>query len=236
MTLNAETPTDARSFPQVASWRHLGIVVAIILAIAVQGAMGHSRARSSGSGSRIAVYVLLIVFESALIFLVWRGIKKTGTTLRDLIGGRWQSPRDVIRDMGVALAVWGSIIFVAIVWRIFRPDDRLPATVTELLPRTSAEIILWLLVAISAGVAEEIAFRGYLQRQFAALTGNQWIALVIQALLFGVSHGYQGVEATLRITLLGLIFGIFAITRRSLRPGIIAHTWTDMASGIFRAG
>jgi membrane protease YdiL (CAAX protease family) len=57
---------------------------------------------------------------------------------------------------------------------------------------------------------------------------------VLQAILFGVTHGYQGARACLTITLYGLLMGVLANARGSLRPGMIAHAWTDIAAGIFR--
>ena len=56
--------------------------------------------------------------------------------------------------------------------------------------------------------------------------------MLLQSILFGVSHGYQGIGAMLRISVLALAFGFVAVIRRSLRPGIIAHAWTDIASGL----
>jgi membrane protease YdiL (CAAX protease family) len=50
----------------------------------------------------------------------------------------------------------------------------------------------------------------------------------MQALLFGVSHGYQGLSSTVKITIYGGLFGLLAVWRRSLRPGIAAHVLTDI--------
>ena len=222
---------------QIASWRHLAIVVAIMIAVAAQGLLFQSRA--GGGEARLPrgplVYLSLILMELALIYLGWRGVKATGTTLPDLIGGRWQSAMDVLRDIALAFVLWLVLIGIALVWRAVDGGSGLPTSVTAMLPQTAPEITMWIALSISAGVAEEIVFRGYLQRQFAAVTGSSWIALAIQALLFGVSHGYQGIDAMLRITLLAVAFGLMALWRKSLRPGIIAHAWTDIASGVFRA-
>ncbi len=87
---------------------------------------------------------------------------------------------------------------------------------------------------MSAGFAAELVFRGYLFTQFRALTRSTGLALVLQAVLFGVSHGYQGVRACATISLHGLFFGALALETRSLRPGMIAHAWTDVAAGLFR--
>ncbi len=221
-------------FKQIASWRHLAIVVGIMLAIAVRGMTMHS-GEAALSMNHTAAYLSLILIEGALVYLIWRGIKTTNTTIDDLVGGRWKSLRDVLRDVALAFGLWVALMLVVAAWRYLSGNTEVPTTVSSLLPHTSAERALWILLSISAGVGEEITFRGYCQRQFEALTGNRWIALALQSLLFGVSHGYQGVDAMLKITVLGLAFGLMAIWRRSLRPGIIAHAWTDTASGLLGA-
>jgi membrane protease YdiL (CAAX protease family) len=231
------TAAPESEFKQVASWRHFSVLVAIMLAVAVQGVILSSRQTGSRAESNhIGLYFSLILMESALVYLVWRGIRKTNTTLSGLIGGRWQSPRDVLRDIALGFVLWAGLLIIAIVWKVTAGGGGLSESVAAALPSSSAERVLWIFVSISAGVAEEIVFRGYCQRQFEALTRSRWAALVLQAILFGVTHGYQGVEAMARITVLGLAFGLMAVWRRSLRPGIIAHSWTDMASGLFYGG
>lgn len=230
-------PEEQRKTGQVASWRHFAIVITIMILVAVQGVAVHARQTAPGASMNKSVFfVSLIAMEAALVYLVWRGIRPTGTTLSDLVGGRWQSPRDVIRDLGLALLLWLALVGIAIAWRQTSGSGGLSESVVAMLPRSPLERGIWIVLSIVAGAAEEIVFRGYCQRQFEALTGSRWIALILQALLFGVSHGYQGIEAMLRITVLGIAFGLMAIWRRSLRPGIIAHAWTDIASGLFYPG
>ena len=87
---------------------------------------------------------------------------------------------------------------------------------------------------MSAGICEEVVFRGYFQRQFAAFTKSKWIGLVLQATLFGIAHGYQGIGSCMLIVVFGLIFGATAMWRKSLRSGMIAHAATDILGGLFR--
>jgi hypothetical protein len=91
--------------------------------------------------------------------------------------------------------------------------------------------LLWVGVSVSAGICEEIVYRGYLQRQFLALSRNFVIAILAQALIFGIGHAYQGAKQVVVITVLGLLFALLASWRKSLRPGIISHAWADIFSG-----
>ena len=112
------------------------------------------------------------------------------------------------------------------------PDQAV--SIQDLLPQGPLESLLWIGVSVSAGICEEITFRGYFQRQFFALTGNRFIALLIQAVLFGIGHGYQGIQACLRIVLIGVMFGLLTLWRKSLRPAMMAHSALDIVSGILR--
>jgi hypothetical protein len=104
-----------------------------------------------------------------------------------------------------------------------------------MLPHTNIEVALWMLVAITAGICEEGLFRGYLQRQLIAFTGNVPAGLILSAIVFGAGHAYQGLRSAALIAIYGLVFGILAQWRKSVRPGMIAHAWQDTLSGIVLA-
>ena len=55
---------------------------------------------------------------------------------------------------------------------------------------------------------------------------------MLQALLFGMAHGGQGLAIALRFAVYGVMLGAFAYCRRSLIPGIACHAGIDVASGV----
>ena len=82
------------------------------------------------------------------------------------------------------------------------------------------------------GFLRGVSFRGYLQRQFLAWSGRVEVAVALQAVVFGIGHLYQGWKGALTITLYGAMFGILAVMRKSLRPGMIQHAMQDSFTGI----
>jgi uncharacterized protein len=216
---------------KVAPGWHTALLVGLFLALALSGALFQTQTHQQPA-SHVSLYLSLIVMEWGLFLYVWKGgLRRSGTKLRELIGGKWRSPADVAVDVGLAAALW-------IAWTMLEKGiDRLvpshAASIQTLLPRRGIEILLWIAVSISAGICEELVFRGYFQKQFEAFTSSRWIALFLQAALFGISHGYQGLEACLKIAVYGAMFGLLALWRGSLRPGMIAHSGTDILSGIF---
>jgi len=224
--------------PAPLSIRPALVLIGGFLAIAALGALAQHRAAGQATlpapQSHALFYLSLIAIEWGLVLYVWRaGLRRDGAALRELIGDRWRTPRDLARDAALALAVWalwGGLDRVMDAWR--GPEHA--ASVGSWLPRGPLEIALWVALSLSAGFSEELVFRGYLQRQLRQLTGNAAMGTVLQAVLFGISHGYQGVRATVKITAYALLLTALASWRRSLRPGMLAHAWTDVAAGALR--
>ena len=67
------------------------------------------------------------------------------------------------------------------------------------------------------GVCEELAFRGFLQRQFHALSGNVAVAVWRREWSSGLFHAYQGWSNVCVISVLGVLYGVLAAWRRNLR-------------------
>jgi membrane protease YdiL (CAAX protease family) len=164
------------------------------------------------------------------------GLKRGGASLKDIISARWTWTSlfvDILIGLAL-LALWLGVEFAWSLapWRSGAASGTLLRQALEL--KNAADIPLWILLSMSAGFVEELVFRGYLQKQFGALVNNIPAGVILQAVLFGVSHGYQGWEPVIRITLFGLIFGILAQLRKSLRPGMIAHALVDILGGLIR--
>jgi membrane protease YdiL (CAAX protease family) len=222
----------------IAPWWHTALLIALFLGMALIGAFFQRHARSDPGMLQqhpqvVPLYLSLMAMEWGLFVWVWRGgLRKTGTKVRELIGGRWASAKDVLVDCGLAFALWGGWTLVDLAWNRWLGSGH-AASIQTFLPQRALEITLWIGVCVSAGFCEELVFRGYFQKQFEAFTHSRWIALGLQAVLFGISHGYQGSEACVKIACYGALFGLLAVWRGSLRPGMMAHAWSDIFSGIF---
>ena len=106
---------------------------------------------------------------------------------------------------------------------------------TPFLPENNYELRHFSIVALSAGICEEILFRGFFITYLLSLFGNsfnaQAAALLIPTVIFAVSHFYQGWKAVAKIALLSLAFGILFIISESLLVPILLHIFVDLVSG-----
>jgi hypothetical protein len=221
----------------VASVRHTCIVIGFYCALGLYGlftqhAKGSSHPLVEHRGSALPLYLGLMVAEWGLLRYVMVGTRKYGTKFRDLIGAPWARGRDAARDLTLAIGFWalwaGAELAVA---RLLGKGGT--ESYDSLLPHGPLEVAAWIALAVSAGICEEAIFRGYLLRQFRAFTQSATLAVIAQALVFGMAHGYQGLRNVVTIAVLGAAFGALALWRKSLRPGMLAHAWMDIIGGLF---
>lgn len=104
-----------------------------------------------------------------------------------------------------------------------------PEEMKMYLPISKKEKSVWIVVATSAGITEEIIYRGYL---FFALHYffpqlSVVSVLLISTLLFGLGHIYQGKEA-IKPTIIGLFLGLFYLVFDSIVPVILIHAAQDL--------
>jgi membrane protease YdiL (CAAX protease family) len=227
----SSTPSDRTL---VAPLWHTIVLVVVVLSIALLQGQQQHQLDAVQLKSRLPLYAAQILFELILFAYVWLlGLRLTGTPVSDLVGGKWANLRDVVRDIRAALMFWIVVAGVLLVLnRLLGENAGGLRAVKALLPQGPLEMTAWVVLCVTAGFCEEFLFRGYLQRQFLALTGRAEWAIVLQALVFGAGHGYQGMKGMIIIAIYGAMFGILAAMRKSLRPGMIQHAGQDIFSGI----
>jgi membrane protease YdiL (CAAX protease family) len=229
MTADANLTSRLSSRPLIAPAWHTIVFIAIFVGLSVVGgffqhAVKQNPQATVPSGNAVPRYISVLVSEWLLVLYVRMGVQKRGVRLRELVGGRWATPKDVMKDIALGAGLWA-------LWIGLQNPHILGGGTNAaqgLLPQGILESLVWIPLALSAGFCEELAFRGYLQKQFQAITGSAGLAVLFQAIVFGVAHLYEGVGPVGRITLFGVLFGLLAVWRRSLRPGMIAHAWSDI--------
>jgi uncharacterized protein len=236
------TPQYAISRPQNAApprllaplW-HTAVILLLLLGVSLMNVLTHHM--TTQSRSHVVIYSGTLVWEWVLLALVHWGLLMRGTPLRQLLGLKRRGAAEFWTDVAIALGFWFTSLIAlgaaAILLRAahLHPED-IRGIVSQVAPASVSELALWLALAISAGICEELIFRGYLQQQFAAITRRVWLGILISAVFFGLAHGYEGRSGMLLIALYGCFFGVLAHWRGSLRPGIFAHAWHDSVSGV----
>jgi CAAX protease family protein len=216
--------------PLVAPRWHTAVMVLILLGVSALSTRSHGLPVTRAHG-HVAGYLTAVLVEWVMVAFVWFGMRLRRFRLLDLIGTRWARWTSVLRDLGIAAGfLLISNIILGMMARLLSAKPN--SAVRGLLPHGTSEIAAFVLLAASAGFCEEIICRGYLQRQFTVLTRSSAAGIVIQGVIFGAAHGYQGLKYMLIISVFGCLFGILAYWRRSLLPGMFAHFLQDGVIGL----
>jgi len=133
----------------------------------------------------------------------------------------------------------GATVTAYTVWQMFTiigSSDKLDEArdqIGELIglaPQSAGEMRWFNSVAVTAGVCEEILYRGILLAAMTPLVG-MWPAVFISSVIFGLGHAYQGPAGILKTSLIGLFLALLTVFSGSLFVAMLLHTVGDITSG-----
>lgn len=100
----------------------------------------------------------------------------------------------------------------------------------QIAPQSPAERRGFDLVSITAGVCEEILYRGLLLTVLAAAVGL-WPAVILSSAIFGLGHAYQGWKGFGKTAAAGLALALLAVGSGSLFVPMLVHLVGDLTAG-----
>jgi membrane protease YdiL (CAAX protease family) len=216
----------------------LVLLLVIFIAVPYLGARTH-RSGQALLLQRLSVYFSMVITHWLLAGLLVIVLWLEGQTLESIGLRPVRDPRgeiDVAGTLGltVALLLGASLIILAM-WALRRALNKKESdAVRHFIPRTARErIVLGLVVAPTAGIVEELLYRGFAISRLAPLIGGPWPAAVLTAGGFSLGHVYQGPLGVLRAFLLGLLLAVPYVTTGSLLPSILAHFLIDLSTIFF---
>lgn len=104
----------------------------------------------------------------------------------------------------------------------------------DILPKSKEDKKVWTYVSWTAGLTEELIYRGFLLFALTQLFPNLsiWAILVLASVFFGLAHTYQGYLNVIKTSVFGVIFAILYIGLGSIYPLIIVHFLIDYVGKI----
>jgi uncharacterized protein len=232
MATQSPKPANSESNALIASpWHTLFVLLASAL-WAYRAIYNAAQARAALAPGRPYIYLRTMFFEWVLLAIVIFGVRLRGGSLQTIFGQRWRSLGAAVRDLALGISFMvASTIVVSIVSAV-EGDTSSTQSVKFLIPQSALELILWVALSITAGICEEAIYRGYFQRQFAALTHNVPAGIILSGAVFGAVHAYQGWKRAVAIAAMGVVLGIFAHWRKTVRPGMFAHAIQDLIAPV----
>jgi membrane protease YdiL (CAAX protease family) len=220
---------------ELAGWaRALAVLLAahLVLGQPVVGTWSHERFRRAVAvpGARLSRYRRTAGLEWALVAVALAVVVAApGLDLGD-VGLRWPraSAYTLVGGVGLVLSV---ALLVGLRRRVDRGVDLVaPAEVAALLPRTAAERRAFARLAVTAGICEEVLYRGVLLALAVALLPglSAWRLVVVSGLAFAIAHTYQGVAGMLSSLVLGGSLAVLYLGSGSLLLPVLYHVLVDL--------
>lgn len=100
----------------------------------------------------------------------------------------------------------------------------------KFLPHTARELSLFSYVCVTAGIFEELLYRGFLI-WYAAQLMPVWSAIVVTSAAFGMAHFYQGIGGVVKTGAAGLVLAGLYVLSGSLWVPMVLHWLMDLVQG-----
>jgi len=134
-----------------------------------------------------------------------------------------------IVSAAIALTVSTAILWAADPKLVARVR-RMVLPLTAILPRSRTERLIFAGVALTAGICEEILYRGF------GIAYLRWLdpkmshaaIIAITAAAFGMAHLYQGPRNVLLTGVVGVILASLTLATGTLMPAIVIHALIDL--------
>jgi membrane protease YdiL (CAAX protease family) len=187
-----------------------------------------------------------LTFESPTLGYLSAAIGMPAAALVLMLAAR--SRGSALGYIGFALPQWrhvliglASLVALWVVWfgvfKLFPAYDQSPEMILEyrsILGNPAAVAASWLLAVVTAPVAEEIIFRGFIMRGWSATRLGMIGAIVLSSAAFAVVHVQYNPLTMFMVFTLGLHFGVMRWRSGSTTLPIMLHmAWNLTASMYF---
>ncbi len=167
---------------------------------------------------------------SLVLYFTWRNHE----SVRQL---GWNFDR-LRQDIGLGLILFAPVFFGGNVLASLLHEAGLSAPAKQpsfLTVSGPVQLILGLLIVTVVAVVEETVFRGYLMLRFSTVTRRTSAAVILSSLVFSLGHGYEGMAGAISVFVLGAVFALVYVWRRSIVAPIVIHFLTDFTSLVLPA-
>ncbi len=169
--------------------------------------------------------------------LIWLGIGLVLIYVRKIERGhfflrkerRYPCFKALIKGTALYIAVFSGALLISLLVHAISGNTDLSKKTLILKGIFEEHKLIMIFTAVTAGVTEELFFRGYLQPRISFLTKNATAGIVISALIFGLAHFAYGTALQIIVPVfIGLCFAWFYQKYQNIKILITVHTLYDV--------
>jgi membrane protease YdiL (CAAX protease family) len=176
--------------------------------------------------------IIVICWYLVQIYLVYRIIRSEGWSWAT-IGYSLNSRKTLYFILGYLVFAFGLLFFIEYALANSVLDSEKLKSVVGLSPKNTTARVIFIFLALAAGLAEEFVYRGFAIRALISNNINRWLAVLLASIPFLLQHGIKAYQLTWGSWYVawGLVFGCLFLVRKNLYLNIIIH-WLVILSAM----
>lgn len=173
---------------------------------------------------------IVIIWYVVQIYIISKVIKASGWSWAD-IGFTLSKKKTVYFISSFLLVALGLFLFIELVLANSAVDSEKIQSLSGLTPKTATSRIIFIFMALVAGLSEEIVYRGFAIRALESHNINKWFAVLIASIPFIFQHGLKSIDQFWWFLITGILFGVLFVALKKLTVNIIIH-WLVILSAM----
>jgi len=185
----------------------------------------------NGTEVTFEFFAMLSLLDTALVALLIRVfLLLSGETSRDVFLGVRPSWKEALRGLALVPVLLLAVSGLGLGLRYIAPwTHNVAVNPFEAYMRSPVEAAIFVVVVVLAGGVREELQRAFVLHRFEQRLGGVRIGLAAFTFIFFLLHLGQGLDAAIPVAVLGLVWGVLYIRRRSAVMGIVSHAGFDTA-------
>lgn len=179
-------------------------------------------------------YVSAAIAMPAAALVLMLAARRRGPAL-DYIGFTLPHGRDVLIGLASLVALWVVWFGVFKLFPAYDQSSELIREYRDILGNPAAVAACWLTAVVTAPIAEEIIFRGFVMRGWSASRLGMIGAIVVSSAAFAVVHVQYNPLTMLMVFTLGLHFGVMRWRSGSTTLPIMMHMVWNLTASVYFA-
>ncbi len=170
------------------------------------------------------VFTLSLIDAVIVVGLVLFFLRAHRESPRDVLFAHRRTLREVLLGFAILPAIFIVVIVVMGAILTFAPElHNVPRNPMEDMLRNRGDALIFAaVVMLSGGVREEVQ-RGFILHRFGQYLGGAGWGVALYSVLFGLGHIDQGFDATIATAILGALWGLLYLSRRSIVAPMVSH-------------
>jgi membrane protease YdiL (CAAX protease family) len=206
-----------------------GFPTQILLILVVRG-FGVRMLSDDGRLSPPFVFTVSLLDAVLVVGLVLIFLRARHESARKVLFGEVRMIREALLGLAILPGIFMLVTLVLLLILRFAPQlHNVARNPLEDMLRTRGDALIFAVVVMIAGGVREEVQRGFIAHRFEHYLGGAVWGVAIYSVFFGLGHYEQGYDAMIATGLLGLIWGLLYVSRRSIVAPLVSHAAFNLA-------